>query len=910
MSDLRVYIRPEFAGPDNGEGGIRRWVEMQHKYLPAYGVLPVDSEDAADLVACHAGDLVPTRKPLVCHNHGLYNTANQSWSNWAWQLNAHVIELLRRADIATVPSEWVRMQVARGMAIDAQVMYAGIEPELWTPAERNNGYVLWNKTRVDPVCDPLPLNVLARGNTNLRFLSTFGDPSIPNLQLTGKLPFEEARDIVRYAMVYLSTSQETFGIGTCEALAAGVPVLGWAWGGNLDIVRHMHTGYLAAPGDYEDLQRGLELCIANRREWGQAGREDVLSRFTWPLAVEHCASIYRQALEGRDGPRVSIIVPVYNLEQYLPDCLDSIKRQTGKDWECIIVDDNSPGNCAEIAAAYAKEDERFRYMRTPRNLYLAGARNHAIRTAARGRYILPLDCDDMIGERTIEVLGDFLDKEPGYAIAYGSMEVLEPDGKRWVSGWPPQFKWEMQLSKRPDAGCNYNMLPYCSMYRRSVWERAGGYRERCLTSEDNDFWCRATSFGSRASKATNYPTLIYRNRPDSMSHSHEWPDCTLWYPWGRERSLAPFGTVGEPANKMSWPVKTYHNPAVSVVIPVGPGHNEVVRDALDSVLAQTIDAWECIVVNDSGQPIDLTGLPWVRYYQTPQPGSGPAVARNIGIMEARAPLFALLDGDDWLMPTFLERCLAVHKEFGGYVYADWYEIGKDGEGQVKTCPDFEITDLLYKGLPWAITGLFRKADWQEIGGFDPEQTGWEDWDFYFALATREVCGTRIPEPLWCYRYWSGTRREAGYADKDSNARLMRQKWQSYAANGGEKLMACGGCRKGGAGRVAGRAATADAATLSNLAVTTNQAIESGMVLMEYVGPSATTQTLRGPRSRQTYRVGGNNGHRQIFVYAVDAPQLAQLPFLRIVPKDEPKPAEAVQPLPVRQKGRIPDALAG
>ena len=71
-------------------------------------------------------------------------------------------------------------------------------------------------------------------------------------------------------MVYLSTSQETFGIGTVEALAAGVPVLGWASGGNLDIVQHMKTGYLAEVGDYDDLQRGLELVHRQPERVGAA----------------------------------------------------------------------------------------------------------------------------------------------------------------------------------------------------------------------------------------------------------------------------------------------------------------------------------------------------------------------------------------------------------------------------------------------------------------------------------------------------------------------------------------------------------------------------------------------------------------------------------------------------------------
>src|SRR3990172_1799854 len=100
------------------------------------------------------------------------------------------------------------------------------------------------------------MNKLAALNPKLPFVSTFGQKAA-NVTITGKVGFEEAREFTQRAMVYLSTTRETFGIGTAEALCAGVPVLGWAWGGNEDIVRHLETGYLAKPGDYQDLQQGL-----------------------------------------------------------------------------------------------------------------------------------------------------------------------------------------------------------------------------------------------------------------------------------------------------------------------------------------------------------------------------------------------------------------------------------------------------------------------------------------------------------------------------------------------------------------------------------------------------------------------------------------------------------------------------
>jgi glycosyltransferase involved in cell wall biosynthesis len=886
MSDVRVYIRPVFEGPDKGEGGIRRWVESQHRYLSDYGVVPVKSEPEADVVVCHAGDIVDTAKPLVVHNHGLYATRDQQWDKWAHMLNSNVIELLRRADIATVPSRWCAEQVARGMSISARVLYAGIDPDLWGPGS-NGHYVLWNKTRVDPVCDPTALNKLAVRNPKMRFLTTYGE-NLPNLQRTGKLGFSDAQGIIRNAEIYLSTTRETFGIGTVEAMAAGVPVLGWAFGGNLDIVKHKKTGYLAIPGNYDDLQAGLEWLLARRDEIGQAARFDVLHRYTWRRAVEECAGIYREAAGlARPRPRVSVIVTCYKLEEYLPDCLNSLIAQTSPDWECIIVDDCSPGNCADVAATFAQQDPRFVYLRTPHNLYLAGARNFGI-GESNGRYIIPLDADDMLNPRALEVMGDFLDKQPGYAIAYGAFELIEPDGRRWISGWPQQFKWEHQMAHR-------NQLMYASMYRRWVWERSGGYRERCKTAEDADFWCRVTSYGARAYKCTDYPTLLYRNRPESMSHVEAEPDWTQWYPGARDKSVTPFGAVGDAPNKMSWPVSTYAEPLVSVVIPVGPGHENIVRDALDSVAAQTMPRWECIVVNDTGHSLPLAGFPWVRVLSSPAPGSGPAIARNLGIAAARAPLFALLDADDYLMPTFISRCMAIQKDNGGYAYTDWFQISQDGASETKETQEYSVEDLAYKGFFHAITGVYPKQGWVDVGGFDPASGGWEDWDFVFALATKGYCGNRVPEPLFCYRYWAGKRREGGYQQSADNAALLRSKWSKFLTK--EGLMGCGSCGKGG-GRPSTRGAATVVADASLAAV--SAAAASGMTLIEYIGASAGTRTYRGVASGTLYRFSSSATNKRKYVYSADAVKfLSMADFVQVTAVPD-VPAAPTEPIAVRQ----------
>ncbi|MDR2684226.1 MAG: glycosyltransferase family 2 protein [Prevotellaceae bacterium] len=92
--------------------------------------------------------------------------------------------------------------------------------------------------------------------------------------------------------------------------------------------------------------------------------------------------------------KVSIIVPCYNLAQYLPETLNSVLAQTYQNWECIIVNDGSPDNTEEIAKVYCAKDERFRYF-YKENSGVSDTRNFGIKQSS-GEYILPLDADDII----------------------------------------------------------------------------------------------------------------------------------------------------------------------------------------------------------------------------------------------------------------------------------------------------------------------------------------------------------------------------------------------------------------------------------------------------------------------------------------------------------------------------------
>ena len=94
------------------------------------------------------------------------------------------------------------------------------------------------------------------------------------------------------------------------------------------------------------------------------------------------------------GIKVSIVVPVYNVEQFLPDCLDSLTNQTLKDIEIICVNDGSPDNSLKILEEYAQNDDRVKII-TQENQGVSAARNAGLKTAV-GEYIGFVDPDDWI----------------------------------------------------------------------------------------------------------------------------------------------------------------------------------------------------------------------------------------------------------------------------------------------------------------------------------------------------------------------------------------------------------------------------------------------------------------------------------------------------------------------------------
>ena len=103
-----------------------------------------------------------------------------------------------------------------------------------------------------------------------------------------------------------------------------------------------------------------------------------------------------------EKPLLSIIVPVYDVERYLPKCIGSILAQTFTDFELILVEDGSPDNCPALCDAAAEKDARIRVIHQ-KNGGLSAARNAGL-DAARGEWIGFVDSDDYIAPEMYEAL--------------------------------------------------------------------------------------------------------------------------------------------------------------------------------------------------------------------------------------------------------------------------------------------------------------------------------------------------------------------------------------------------------------------------------------------------------------------------------------------------------------------------
>ena len=208
-------------------------------------------------------------------------------------------------------------------------------------------------------------------------------------------------------------------------------------------------------------------------------------------------------------PTVSVIIPCYGQAEFLGEAVASVVAQTWTDWEIVIIDDGSTDDTPQTARRLVKRypHQRIRLLSQP-NQGVSVARNNGIATST-GRYILPLDADDMIQPQMLERTVALLEANRSVSIAYTDWQVIGATSSILHAG-----PWDLA------SMCVVNRIPYCSLYRRGVWVATGGYNPRQGLWEDFDFWLACIERGVQGERVSE-PLFLYRARPGTRSDDAE-----------------------------------------------------------------------------------------------------------------------------------------------------------------------------------------------------------------------------------------------------------------------------------------------------------------------------------------------------------------------------------------------------
>lgn len=207
-----------------------------------------------------------------------------------------------------------------------------------------------------------------------------------------------------------------------------------------------------------------------------------------------------------DIPIISIIVPCYNQAQFLSETLQSIFEQTLQNWECIIVNDGSVDDTEEVSKRWCEKDCRFKYF-YKENGGLADARNYGIRRAL-GNWILPLDSDDKIGKKYLDLSVQAIKKNSELNLIYCKAEIFGISSSPWNLS---DYNYRKLLFA--------NMIFCSAIFKKEDWTRVNGYdTELKKGREDWEFWINILSERSLVLKL-DYVGFFYRRKEESMDLS-------------------------------------------------------------------------------------------------------------------------------------------------------------------------------------------------------------------------------------------------------------------------------------------------------------------------------------------------------------------------------------------------------
>ena len=216
---------------------------------------------------------------------------------------------------------------------------------------------------------------------------------------------------------------------------------------------------------------------------------------------------------------VTIVVPFYNVERYIGECLQSLVRQTYHAIEILCIDDCSPDGSIEVVREYARRDDRIRIISHEKNKGLGGARNTGI-SHASGRYICFIDSDDYISHRFVELLYGAISKDSSDIAVCNIWQSLDgeirPYETRYVDGRHKIRETGdnvLDVAGRINPGCTNKL------YKLELIRANGLVQPEKRYYEGVEFWLMCVYYSSAISTISDR-LYYYRQRSGSIMQSH------------------------------------------------------------------------------------------------------------------------------------------------------------------------------------------------------------------------------------------------------------------------------------------------------------------------------------------------------------------------------------------------------
>lgn len=186
--------------------------------------------------------------------------------------------------------------------------------------------------------------------------------------------------------------------------------------------------------------------------------------------------------------KISILVPVYNVECYLPHCIDSVLSQDFENWELVLVDDGSTDGCPQICDEYAEKDNRIKVIHKSNGG--ANSARFAGYKKSQGEFLVFMDADDWLLEGALNILVSAIESDGGYDIVKCLVERVSEDNDKWIEHYSLESGVLKGEGKFLQAISSDSISPYLhsGIYRKELFsDESFAYLEKYKISVGDDW---------------------------------------------------------------------------------------------------------------------------------------------------------------------------------------------------------------------------------------------------------------------------------------------------------------------------------------------------------------------------------------------------------------------------------------